>query len=156
MAALPVVDWFHIGIVPVNVPAVVANVADEALPVNSPTSLGAIKDEFSPINFTPPADICKFPATLLNTAAGISLSKVSLAMDNEPEEINNPLKGLLIVPKVDVVPNASILPATVTFLEALISPSIFKLKGDVAFNKSLFTKLSWRVESIKISLVPSK
>ena len=43
-------------------------------------------------------------------------------MDKEPADKNNPLNGLSIVPKVEVLPNASILPLTVTFFDALIFP----------------------------------
>ena len=100
-------------------------VALVALPVNDPTILGAINEVLSPINFTPPADICKLPSTLLNTAAGTFCPNVSLAIDNEPADKNKPLKGLSMVPKVDVLPKASILPLTVTFFEELIFP--FKL-----------------------------
>ena len=115
-------------------------VAVLALPVSAPTILGAIKEVFSPINFTPPADICKLPVTLLNTAAGTFCPNVSLAMDKEPDEINNPLKGLLIVPKVDVLPKASIFPATVTFFEALIFPC--KLISNLfVLSKSALVKL---------------
>ena len=60
--------------------------------------------------------------TLLNTAAGIFFPKVSLAIDSEPADKNNPLKGLSMVPNVDVLPKASIFPFTVTFFEELIFP----------------------------------
>ena len=46
-------------------------VAVLAFPDKAPTILGAINDVFSPINLTPPAEICKLPVTLLNTAAGM-------------------------------------------------------------------------------------
>ena len=105
--------------------AVLSFVAVLALPVKVLTILGAIKLVLLPINFKPPADICKLPSTLLKIAAGICCPSVSLAIDNEPEEINNPLKGLSIVPKVEVAPNDSILPPIVTLLEAIKFPLIF-------------------------------
>ena len=103
----------------------VANfVAEEAFPVNFPTILGAIKETLSPMSFTPPADICRFPATFERMAAGTFWPKVSLAIDKEPDEIKRPLNGFSIVPRVDVEPKASIFPATVTFFEEEILPFI--------------------------------
>ena len=110
-----------------------------ALPDSVLTILGAMKEVLSPINFKPPADICKFPSTLLNTAGGISFPRVSLAMDNEPDEINNPLNGFSKVPKVDVAPNDSILPPTVTFLEAIKLPLIFISKLSTPCNEIALT-----------------
>ena len=108
--------------------AVSSFVAVVALPVKLLTILGAMNEVLFPINFKPPAEICKFPSTLLKIAAGIFLPNVSLAIDKDPEEINKPLKGFSSVPKVEVVPKDSMLPPIVTFLDAMKLPLIFTSK----------------------------
>ena len=46
-------------------------VAVLAFPDHAPIIFGAINDVFCPITLTTPAEICKLPVTLLNTAAGM-------------------------------------------------------------------------------------
>ena len=108
--------------------AVSSFVALLAFPVNVLTILGAINDALSPINFKPPAEICKLPSILLKTAAGIPLPSVSLAIDNDPDDINSPLKGFSSVPKVEVAPKDSIFPPIVTFFDAIKLPLILTSK----------------------------